>query len=758
SVLCDSNDSQVLHTCLLSVQEVKEETTDESEDKEKNRIKRPLDGESSSKLVNVINWISLHRTEQGWCLKRQRQIHVPGVVHYLALNKLGSALYLLADKSFTFVSDSEKQILPPEPKSKPNQEPAYFWQQTNQDVTLWFPMNSDVTKGDVNISVTNADIRVTCRDKDLLSGNTVQTIDANLTTWKIEKDRLEIVLQKSSPVPWTGIVRGDERGEEILDPQLVEEVHQRLAHLCSDTEVTPDTDQGSLFNMQQLEECDSMASEDKALVRIDGEYSLFNMQQLECDSMASEDKALVRIDVEYSLFNMQQLGCDSMASEDKALIRIDGEYSLFNMQQLECDSMASEDKALVRIDGEYSLFNMQQLECDSMASEDKALVRINGEYSLFNMQQLECDSMASEDKALVGNHWVRINGEYSLFNMQQLACDSMTSEDKALVRIDGEYSLFNMQQLECDSMASEHKALVRIDGEYSLFNMQQLECDSMASEDKALVRIDGEYSLFNMQQLECDSKASEDKALVGIDGEYSLFNMQQLECDSMASEDKALVRIDGEYSLFNMQQLECDSMASEDKALVRIDGEYSLFNMQQLEECDSMASEDKALVRIDGELHCSTHHMNLGGHQCLFSASLSPTQCPALCLRHDVDGALLQIDEDGTGEVSVKHEGTLQAFGYVQASKTQRKFSTCAPDMSYGVICESSRHVFLYVQSSRVTSELRHRVTGRRVPSVSKQYVVTLTDNAEVVLGVIAARACLYLLTSVHLYMIKVES
>ncbi|KAI5701989.1 hypothetical protein M8J75_015499 [Diaphorina citri] len=425
SVLCDSNASQVLHTCLLSVQEVKEETIDESEDKEKDRTKRPLDGESSSKLVNVINWISLHRTEQGWCLKRQRQIHVPGVVHYLALNKLGSALYLLADKSFTFVSDSEKQILPPEPKSKPKQEPAYFWQQNNQDVTLWFPMSSDVTKGDVNISVTNADIRVTCRDKDLLSGNTVQTIDANLTTWKMEKDRLEIVLQKSSPAPWTGIVRGDERGEEILDPQLV---HQRLAHLCSDTEVTPDTDQGSLFNMQQLEEC------------------------------------------------------------------------------------------------------------------------------------------------------------------------------------------------------------------------------------------------------------------------------------------------------------------------------------------DSMASEDKALIRIDGELHCSTHHMNLGGHQCLFSASLSPTQCPALCLRHDVDGALLQIDEDGTGEVSVKHEGTLQAFGYVQASKAQRKFSTCAPDMSYGVICESSRHVFLYVQSSRVTSELRHRVTGRRVPSVSKQYVVTLTDNAEVVLGVIAARACLYLLTSVHLYMIKVES
>lgn len=73
--------------------------------------------------------------------------------------------------------------------------------------------------------------------------------------------------------------------------------------------------------------------------------------------------------------------------------------------------------------------------------------------------------------------------------------------------------------------------------------------------------------------------------------------------------------------------------------------------------------------------------MNLGGAQVLFSAPLDPgTQCPALCLRHDVDGALLQIEEDKeSGAVSVVHEGTLQAFGYVQASKTAKKFSTCAP-------------------------------------------------------------------------------
>uniref|UniRef100_A0A8D8PTK3 NudC domain-containing protein 1 n=1 Tax=Cacopsylla melanoneura TaxID=428564 RepID=A0A8D8PTK3_9HEMI len=438
SVVCDTPDGKILHACLLSVEEViPDQSTDSNPGLEPSKS-RSSDQESStgsSKLVNVVNWISLHKTENGWCLKRQRQIHVPGSIHYFALNKSGSAIYLIADQKFTFVSDSEKQIIPPaDSNSADAKKPNYFWQQTDDDLKLWFPMSGEVSKGDVNISVTNSDLRITCRDKDLLRGNTVQLIDANLTTWNIETEKLEVVLQKQSPVRWTGVVVGDERGEEIIDPKLVEEVHQRLAHLCSESETVPD-----------------------------------------------------------------------------------------------------------------------------------------------------------------------------------------------------------------------------------------------------------------------DSKEP-----------------------------------------------------------------GSLFNMQQLEECDSLASEYKALVRIDGEVHTGTHLMTLGGAQVLFSAPLSHgpgSTIPALCLRHDVDGALLQIEEDGeSGAVSVVHEGTLQAFGYVQASKTGKKFSTCAPDMSYGLICESSRHVFIYVQQSRVSTELRNRVTGRRVPSVSKQHVVTLSNNEEVVLGVAPARGCLYVLTSMQLYMIKMES
>lgn len=48
--------------------------------------------------------------------------------------------------------------------------------------------------------------------------------------------RLEIILSKADfGVVWSEVIIGSQKGEEILDSSFVEEVHQRLAHLCSDT-------------------------------------------------------------------------------------------------------------------------------------------------------------------------------------------------------------------------------------------------------------------------------------------------------------------------------------------------------------------------------------------------------------------------------------------------------------------------------------------------------------------------------------------
>lgn len=37
---------------------------------------------------------------------------------------------------------------------------------------------------------------------------------------------------------WQYLVQNDDRGEEVVDPELVSEIHERLAHLCSENEVS----------------------------------------------------------------------------------------------------------------------------------------------------------------------------------------------------------------------------------------------------------------------------------------------------------------------------------------------------------------------------------------------------------------------------------------------------------------------------------------------------------------------------------------
>nr|CAD7460898.1 unnamed protein product [Timema tahoe] len=74
--------------------------------------------------------------------------------------------------------------------------------------------------------------------------------------------------------------------------------------------------------------------------------------------------------------------------------------------------------------------------------------------------------------------------------------------------------------------------------------------------------------------------------------------------------------------------------------------------------------------------------VNLGGHQWLFNVQLEPTSVPAICLRHDVDGCVWQARTTTSEKADwpCQHVGTFLAFGYVQASKTQKKFTVCAPE------------------------------------------------------------------------------
>uniref|UniRef100_W5M5F7 NudC domain-containing protein 1 n=1 Tax=Lepisosteus oculatus TaxID=7918 RepID=W5M5F7_LEPOC len=179
-------------------------------------------------------------------------------------------------------------------------------------------------------------------------------------------------------------------------------------------------------------------------------------------------------------------------------------------------------------------------------------------------------------------------------------------------------------------------------------------------------------------------------------------------------------------------------------------------NAQELEDCDIFPEDSSSLTRFDGSSLKATHVVNLGSHQYLFTVDVSPSEMPCFCLRHDVDALLWQPhanEQDNMWE----HAATFNALGYVQASKRDKKFSTCAPNYSYAALCECLRRVFIYRQPSPVSTVLYNRKQGRQVGQVAKQQVASL-DSSDTVLGFRATNERLFVLTSKNLFVIKVNN
>ncbi|KAJ8924547.1 hypothetical protein NQ315_000695 [Exocentrus adspersus] len=170
------------------------------------------------------------------------------------------------------------------------------------------------------------------------------------------------------------------------------------------------------------------------------------------------------------------------------------------------------------------------------------------------------------------------------------------------------------------------------------------------------------------------------------------------------------------------------------------------FNSQQVEECDFETDKVTTFERLQGTTNNVTHRAHLGSHQVLMTANLNPDLPLALGVRHDVDVCLWQPQGCGD-DFSISHEGTLLAFGYVSASKRNRKFCVCPPDMSYSAVCESSGHLFIYRQKRPIsTTVLKNRTTGRKVDNIAEQQVVNISN--EEITGIYATNKILYLLTA----------
>jgi hypothetical protein len=102
-----------------------------------------------------------------------------------------------------------------------------------------------------------------------------------------------------------------------------------------------------------------------------------------------------------------------------------------------------------------------------------------------------------------------------------------------------------------------------------------------------------------------------------------------------------------------------------------------------------------------------------------------------------------------------QHVATFNAFGYVQASKQQKKYCSCSPDFSFAIICDCVRHIYIYRQPLAILSPLRNRKTGREVSALAKQQLVSL-DSVDNIMGLHVQNDKLYILAGRTLFMIKI--
>ncbi|NP_080425.3 nudC domain-containing protein 1 isoform 1 [Mus musculus] len=186
------------------------------------------------------------------------------------------------------------------------------------------------------------------------------------------------------------------------------------------------------------------------------------------------------------------------------------------------------------------------------------------------------------------------------------------------------------------------------------------------------------------------------------------------------------------------------------------DKEKPACNAQELEECDIFFEESSSLCRFDGNTLQTTHVVNLGSNQYLFSVIVDPKEMPCFCLRHDVD-ALLWQPHCSKQDDMWEHIATFNALGYVQASKRDKKFFACAPNYSYAALCECLRRVFIYRQPTPMSTVLYNRKEGRHVGQVAKQQVASLETN-DPILGFQATNERLFVLTTKNLFLIRVNT
>ncbi|KRX58466.1 NudC domain-containing protein 1, partial [Trichinella sp. T9] len=175
------------------------------------------------------------------------------------------------------------------------------------------------------------------------------------------------------------------------------------------------------------------------------------------------------------------------------------------------------------------------------------------------------------------------------------------------------------------------------------------------------------------------------------------------------------------------------------------------FSIEEYEDHNASDQEVCFLVWLDGDDHSLISHADIGGHSFLFCTKVEFDKPPRFCLNYDIDGILWQVDNDPRDVNCFKHLESFPAFGYVRAGKPMCKYQSCSADCSYSLLIDSCKRAYVYFRPQKLETSLVNRKTSERVEKVSRQYLITLEENCEII-GFMAHPKALFLLTEYTLH------
>ncbi|EHB05922.1 NudC domain-containing protein 1 [Heterocephalus glaber] len=128
---------------------------------------------------------------------------------------------IISYKSFRFVPMSQEfeENMDEDMSEKNKVEPLYYWQQTEDDLTVTVRLPEHITKQDIRVECLPDHISTVLRNLQVLEGKLYSSIDHESSTWIMkENNSLEIsLIKKNEGAQWPEVVVNDKQGKLVRD-------------------------------------------------------------------------------------------------------------------------------------------------------------------------------------------------------------------------------------------------------------------------------------------------------------------------------------------------------------------------------------------------------------------------------------------------------------------------------------------------------------------------------------------------------------